>query len=112
MIFSEEHIQLILEGKKTQTRRRHVRVLKVGRIYRIQTNWYEWTDIRILITRAFQQRLGDITEEDAKKEGGYTVEEFRRVWEQINGVYDPEEIVTVYEFRLYHPPRQANLQAP
>ena len=99
MIFREEHIQMILEGRKTQTRRRHVHVLKVGRVYRIQRSWYEWTDIQIVITRSFQQRLGDITEEDAKKEGGYTIEEFRRVWEKINGAWDPDEIVWVYEFK-------------
>jgi len=98
MIFSEEHIRLILEGKKTQTRRRHIHVLKVGRVYRIQRNWYEWTDIRIIITRAFQQRLGDISEEDARREGGYTLEEFRSVWEEINGSWDPQEVVWVYEF--------------
>jgi len=105
MIFSEEHIQLILEGKKTQTRRRHVHILKVGRVYRIQRSWYEWTDIRIPITRAFQQRLGDITEEEALKEGGYTVEEFRRIWEEINGRWNDNEVVWVYEFkRVQNPP--------
>jgi len=112
MIFQKEHIRLILEGKKTQTRRRHVRVLKVGRVYRIQRNWYEWTDIRIVITRAFQQRLGDLTEEDAKKEGGYTIEGFRHVWEEINGSWDSNEVVWVYEFRVYRPSQQSHLQSP
>ena len=109
MIFSEEHIRLILEGKKTQTRRRHVRVLKAGRVYRIQRSWYEWTDIRIVITRAFQQRLGDIAEEDAEKEGGYTIEEFHRIWEKINGDWDPEEVVWVYEFRVSQSIKQSFL---
>jgi len=109
MIFQKEHIRLILEGKKTQTRRRHVRVLKLGRVYRIQRSWYEWTDIRIVITRAFQQRLGDITEEDAEKEGGYAIEEFRKTWEKINGNWDSAEVVWVYEFKVYQPKNQTPL---
>jgi hypothetical protein len=111
MIFREEHIRLILKGKKTQTRRRHVRILKVGRVYRIQRSWYEWTDICILIIRSFQQRLGDITDEEAWREGGYTVEEFRKVWEEINGSWDPLEVVWVYEFRIYQPRTHAPLRA-
>jgi len=111
MIFSEEHIRLVLEGKKTQTRRRHVHILKVGRVYRIQRSWYEWTNIRILITRAFQQRLGDITAEEAQKEGGYTIEKFRKVWEEINGDWDPLEVVWVYEFRIYQLKKRTRLRA-
>lgn len=101
MIFREEHIKKILKGEKTMTRRRHKYPRKVGKVYRIQRSRYDWTDIRILITRAFQQRLGDITPEDALKEGGYTIEEFRKVWEEINGSWDPEEIIWIYEFKLY-----------
>lgn len=105
MIFSEEHIQKILSGEKTMTRRRYVHPRKVGRVYRIQRRGsiYDWTDIRILITRAFKQRLGDITPEDVIKEGGYTVEGFKRVWEKVNGRWDPDDFVWVYEFRLYQP---------
>jgi len=32
LIFKKEHIKLILEGVKTQTRRRHKRLLKKGKI--------------------------------------------------------------------------------
>ena len=112
LIFREEHIRLILKGVKTQTRRRHKRPRRVGKVYRVQRNWYEWTDIRILITRAYRQRLGDMTPEEARKEGGYTLEGFRRVWEEINGSWDPDEVVWVYEFKLYQPKNPQHLKVP
>ena len=28
-------------------------------------------------------------------------QEFRKVWQEINGTWDAEEIVWVYEFRVY-----------
>ena len=54
----------------------------------------------IRILRVSQQRLGDITLEDAKREGFETVEEFRKAWIQINGFWDPDQKVTVYDFQL------------
>jgi len=99
LIFRREHIDLILEGRKTQTRRRHKHILKAGKVYGIKTSWVHWTGHRILITRVYRQRLGDITPEEARKEGGYTVEEFKEVWRRINGSWNPDEEVWVYEFR-------------
>jgi hypothetical protein len=55
-----------------------------------------------LITRRFRQRLGDITHEEAKKEGYHSVEEFGKAWEQIygRGSWNPNKVVTVYEPKL------------
>ena len=100
LIFKKEHIRLILEGKKTQTRRRHKRLLKAGKIYNIKSDWVHKTGHRILITRVYRQRLGEITPEEAMKEGGYTLDEFKQVWIRINGCWEPDEVVVVYEFGL------------
>lgn len=100
LIFKKEHIFLILEGVKTQTRRRHKRPLKVGRVYDFKKDWYHSTGIKIKITKVYSQRLGDITPEEAQKEGRYTISEFVYVWMRINGVWDPDEVVWVYEFRV------------
>jgi hypothetical protein len=35
-----------------------------------------------------------------KKEGFNNLEEFRKAWIEINGSWNPEEIVTAYEFEL------------
>ena len=56
----------------------------------------------IRITSRFEQKLGEISLEDVKKEGYSSLEEFRRAWENIYGPgsWDPEQTVTVYEFEL------------
>jgi len=98
MIFRREHLDLVLAGVKTATRRRHKRPRKAGKVYTIKSSWVDYTVHRIQIDRVYEQRLEDMTEEDAEKEGGYTLEEFKEVWENIVGPWDPNEIVTVYEF--------------
>jgi len=42
----------------------------------------------------------DMTLEDAKKEGYDSLKEFRKVWEKINGYWDPNQVVWVYEFKM------------
>ena len=54
----------------------------------------------IRITRRFQQRLGEITPEDVQKEGFGSFDEFKCEWTNIYGEWNPDQIVTVYEFRL------------
>jgi hypothetical protein len=100
MIFREEHMELILRGMKTVTRRRHKYPRKAGKVYRTKKDWYHYRDVWILITRVYRQRLVDVTEDDAQKEGGYTLEEFKKLWERINGGWDPDEVVWVYEFKV------------
>jgi len=100
LIFRRDHVELIRDGLKTQTRRRHRYRLKAGRVYDVKVNWVKTTGLKILITRVYTQRLGDMSEEEALKEGEYTLEEFREVWRGINGTWDPDETVVVYEFRM------------
>jgi len=100
LIFRREHIDLVIAGVKTVTRRHHKRPRKAGRDYAIKSDWVTDTGHRIKIDKVYEQRLGDMTEEDAEKEGGYTLEEFKVVWEQIVGPWDPDEVVTVYVFHL------------
>ena len=99
-LFKKRFINLILEGRKTQTRRTHRYTWKPGRVYHIKTSWFNTTPRRIKIIRKWRQRLGDMTEEDAKAEGFKNLEEFRRAWEEIHGHWNPDEEVWVYEFKL------------
>lgn len=104
-IFKRKHLDLVLQGTKTQTRRIHKRLWKVGRTYAVRDRWFSKPAGRILITRRFRQRLGDITLRDVRKEGYETLESYKKAWEEIygQGSWNPELVVTVYEFVLQHP---------
>jgi hypothetical protein len=98
--FKKAEFQKIIEGRKTQTRRIHAHEWHVGKTYKIRNKLFGKGTHKILITRKFKQRLGDITPEDVKKEGFNTLEEFKQTWEKIYGSWDPNIIVTVYEFKM------------
>jgi hypothetical protein len=104
MMFKRELLDLVLSGVKTQTRRLHRRVLREGRIYALKRNWIESTGKYIKITRVARQRLRDVSEEEAVKEGFSSIEEFQKVWIRINGSWDPEMEVVVYDFEIAEPP--------
>jgi hypothetical protein len=107
MLYRKDSREKILAGKKTQTRRRQPkRMLKVGKIYRIKEDWYTWTHSQIRITRRFKQRLGDITQKEIQKEGYDKLEDFKEAWEEINGNWDPNEVVVVYEFKFVKEKKQ------
>jgi len=107
VLYRKDSREKILIGKKTQTRRRQPRrMLRVGKIYRMKKDWYTWTHSQLRITRRFRQRLGDITHEEVKKEGYESLEDFKQAWEEINGNWDPDEVVTVYEFKLVKEKKQ------
>jgi len=102
MLFKSEHIEMIRKGIKTATRRRwKIARARKGGTYAVQKRMYQLrTESPIIKANSvYVQPLGEMTEEDAKKEGGYTLEEFKQRWEEINGVpFDPEEVVHVVEF--------------
>ncbi len=99
-LFKRRLIHLILSGAKTQTRRIHQRQWKVGNTYKIKDTYYCKGLGTIKVTRAFKQRIGDISEQDIQKEGFKTRDEFIETWRLINGSWNPDTIVTVYEFIL------------
>jgi len=99
-LFKKPLLQLVLEGKKVQTRRTHRRMWKVGKTYGIRDKLFVKPEAKILILRRFGQRLGDITEEDAQKEGFENREEFMKAWTEIYGQWLPDQVVVAYEFKL------------
>lgn len=104
MMFKKELLDLVLSGRKTQTRRLHSRLLRVGHIYAIQVSRVESTGYYIKITNVYQQRLGDVSEDEAAKEGFDNLEEFKETWIRISGSWDSEMKVVVYDFELSDPP--------
>lgn len=104
-IFKRKYIPLILDGRKTQTRRIHKQEWQVGKTYGVRDTWFSKPKAYIVILRKFRQRLGDISQEDIEKEGFSTLAEFKEEWTKINGSWDPESVVIAYEFKLVNYPR-------
>ncbi len=101
-LFKRKHVELILRGRKTQTRRIHRHEWKIGHVYGVKDQWFGKPVAHIMVVRKFRQRLGDISAGDLEKEGYCSPQEFQRVWEEIHGKgsWKPELIVTVYEFKV------------
>ena len=107
MIFTKQNLELIREGKKTETRRiwkkPHV---KVGKTDQCRTSRYAKTpedSPYIKITAMRKERLGEITPEAAKREGmdsGLKVFQFRELWVKLHGLWDPDQEVYVIDFEV------------
>lgn len=76
-LFQTNHVEQIILGTKTQTRRDHKKWrANVGSIHQVRTTLFGKPHCYIRITRRWEQRLGDISVADAKAEGGYTPKEY------------------------------------
>lgn len=101
MLFKNYHIPMIKSRIKTETRRNWKRKMaKVGGTYPIQTKMFQpKTECeKLRVTYMFQQKLGDMNQRDAKKEGNYTIDQFIETFEIINGSWNDDLIVWVIGF--------------
>jgi ParB family chromosome partitioning protein len=98
MPFRLTHMKPILEGKKVQTSRRGIPDPKVtvGSIVHAAIWEPHFADLRIISIK--RKRLGDFTEEDAQREGGYTLNQFKKVWTDLHEKWNDSEIVLVISF--------------
>ncbi len=101
-LFKRKHVELILQGRKTQTRRIHTYEWKLGSVYGVRDKWFGKAVAYIRVVRKFRQRLGDINLKDGGKEGYGSLKEFQRAWEEVHGQgsWHPNLMVTVYEFKI------------
>ncbi|AEG14477.1 ASCH domain protein [Desulfofundulus kuznetsovii DSM 6115] len=100
ILFKPEHVEPILSGRKTQTRRLGRKRWKVGSIHQCRLNYRVEPFAYVKVTAVRRERLGDITEEDAWKEGYPSVEAYREAFEQIYGFWNPDVDVWVVDFEL------------
>lgn len=95
--FSKVHADAIVQGTKTQTSRKTKEPrLQPGVIVRAQVTYF--ADLEV--TDVYRKKLGDFDDEDANREGGYTLEEFKKVWTELHGEWNPNESVYIINFRL------------
>jgi ParB family chromosome partitioning protein len=95
--FSKPHADAILRQIKTQTSRKTKDPrLQPGVIVRAQITHF--ADLEI--ADVHRKKLGDFDDEDARQEGGYTLDEFKNIWKRLHGDWNPNETVYVIKFRL------------
>ena len=102
MLFKPEHKEMILNGTKTATRRIWKRpMVKIGGIYKAKLKMLSKEYFaKIQVTKLYKQCLYSMSDEDAKKEGYESIEEFKKIWIKINGVWNKGLNVDVIEFNL------------
>jgi hypothetical protein len=102
MLFKPCLVEPILNGTKTETRRLWKRCLvKTGNNYQAKTNFRndsEFATIKIAYVR--RERLGSIRSEGLKKEGCRSLNEFKRIWIDSYGSWQPNTHVFVIGFKL------------
>lgn len=95
--FSRIHADAILDGKKTQTSRKSKDPrIKPGAVVRATITHF--ANLRVIDVK--RKRLMDFNEDDAQREGGYTLEEFKKVWKELHGEWNPQENVYIITFEL------------
>lgn len=93
MITLEQDIQLVVEGKKTATRR-NGRYADPGETFELQGKTYE-------VTNVYPQKLGEMTDEHAQSEGYETMEAYKNYITSLHpGMpFLPQMQVWVHEFK-------------
>lgn len=95
--FSKVHADSILRNVKTQTTRKAKDPrLQKGVTVRAQVTHFADLEVEDV----YRKRLCDFDNEDAEREGGYTLDEFKEVWKSLHGDWNPNESVNVIRFRL------------
>jgi len=102
MLFKPEHKILILNGTKIATRRVWKKpMVKIGGIYKCKEKMLSKEYFaKIKVIRLYKQKLEDMTDEDARKEGYKNMHHFVGVWIKINKDWNDKQIVYVIEFKL------------
>ena len=100
-LFQKNHIEQIIAGTKTQTRRNHKKWrANVGAIHQVRSELFGKPHCHIRITSRWTERLGDISMASAIAEGGYLPSEYiEGMIEMHKGTinYDTELKVYVFE---------------
>jgi len=88
----------LVEGKKTQTSMTTIpdQKIKAGAIVHAAIWEPRIADLRI--TSVERKRLKYFDEDDAKREGGYTLEQFKKVWKEEHAEWDEDQLVYVVHF--------------
>ncbi len=88
----------LIKGIKTQTSRLSIPDQKIKAGATVRAAIYEPHVADLRITSIERKRLKYFDEEDAKREGGYTLEQFKKQWKKTHGQWDEDQLVYVIHF--------------
>ncbi|MFQ5920460.1 MAG: ASCH domain-containing protein [Nitrososphaerales archaeon] len=108
MLFKSYLVEPILSGKKTETRRLWKRCrLSVGSRYKVRTGCSNESVFgTITVTYIRREKLGSIDTAGVRREGCRKLDEFKRIWTDSYGSWQPDAEVYVIGFRLVQPGRK------
>lgn len=110
LLFKPYHVDMILEGLKTQTRRSENQKFRTNSLHWAQLNYTgESRFAQLRIKRVRKEELGQISDIDAQKEGYASREEFREAWITLFGTWNERTLVTVVDFVVVHRLNQKTL---
>jgi hypothetical protein len=98
MQFMADDKKLLLEGVKTQTSRTEMPDPKVKAGATVHAVIWEPHVVDLRIASIERKRLRYFDEEDAKREGGYTLNEFKKKWKETRGEWDENQLVYIIHF--------------
>jgi len=102
LVFPPDEVRLVQYGSKVILIRplRKTR-MRAGSVYEAKLSVVsDRSFARLLITDVYRRRLGDISEEEAVRDGAASLQEFRGAWEAAHSGWNPSEIVRVIEFQV------------
>jgi len=88
----------LLKGIKTQTSRTGVPDPKIKAGATVRAAIWEPHIAELRISSVERKRLKYFDEEDAKREGGYTLEQFKKLWKKTHTEWDEDQLVYVIHF--------------
>ncbi len=96
--FTSSDKDLILAGKKTQTSRATITDPKIKAGAAVYATVWEprFADLKIISIERKKLRYFD--GKDAEREGGYSLEEFQKLWKEMHREWDEDQLVYVIHF--------------
>jgi ParB family transcriptional regulator, chromosome partitioning protein len=98
MEFEAVEKETLVKGLKTQTSRTGMPDPKIKAGAIVQAAIWEPHVMDLRITSIERKKLKYFDEEDSKREGGYTIEQFKKIWRKSHGDWDENQLVYVIHF--------------
>lgn len=96
--FDSEFVDAIIEGRKITTVRKGIKRYPVGRIVELTVDNKPFAKARV--DKVVVKRVGELTDDDAKKDGFNSREELIKALKRIYGNIKDSEFVTIVHFTL------------